>query len=61
MFSLTTQFILGLLYANAGEWWVHKHILHALGKIHIVSGLITGMSITLFALKTRCLIQVINL
>ena len=32
MFSLTTQFILGLLYANAGEWWVHKHILHALGK-----------------------------
>ncbi len=26
------QFILGLLYANAGEWLMHKYILHALGK-----------------------------
>jgi hypothetical protein len=22
---------LGLLVANAGEWWIHKHILHGLG------------------------------
>jgi hypothetical protein len=26
------QFILGLLYANAGEWLVHKYILHGLGS-----------------------------
>lgn len=26
------QFVLGLLYANAGEWLMHKYILHALGK-----------------------------
>jgi len=32
MFSLLAQFILGLMYANAGEWLVHKYILHALGK-----------------------------
>lgn len=32
MFSLTAQVILGLLYANAGEWLMHKYILHALGK-----------------------------
>ena len=25
-------FPLGLLAANAGEWWVHKHILHGVGK-----------------------------
>jgi sterol desaturase/sphingolipid hydroxylase (fatty acid hydroxylase superfamily) len=23
---------LGLLYANAGEWFLHKHVLHGLGK-----------------------------
>lgn len=23
---------LGLLYANAGEWFIHKHVLHGLGK-----------------------------
>lgn len=22
---------LGLLYANASEWWIHKHLLHGLG------------------------------
>lgn len=32
MFSLAVQFLLGLLYANAGEWLMHKYILHALGK-----------------------------
>ena len=32
MFTLAVQFFLGLLYANAGEWLVHKYILHALGK-----------------------------
>ena len=32
MFSLAFQFLSGLLYANAGEWLVHKYILHALGK-----------------------------
>ena len=26
------QLVIGLLYANAGEWWVHKYILHGLGK-----------------------------
>jgi hypothetical protein len=23
---------LGLLYSNVAEWWIHKHILHGLGK-----------------------------
>ena len=23
---------LGLLWANAGEWWIHKHLLHGSGK-----------------------------
>ena len=23
---------LGLIYSNAAEWWIHKHILHGLGK-----------------------------
>ena len=32
MFTLAVQFFLGVLYANAGEWLVHKYILHALGK-----------------------------
>lgn len=32
MFSIAAQLILGLLYANAGEWVMHKHILHGLGK-----------------------------
>ena len=32
MLILTVQFVLGFLYANAGEWLVHKYILHALGK-----------------------------
>ncbi|MDP1774761.1 MAG: hypothetical protein Q8L15_21035 [Methylobacter sp.] len=32
MFNLTIQFILGLIYANAGEWLMHKYILHALGQ-----------------------------
>jgi hypothetical protein len=32
MLTLLIQFILGLLYANAGEWFMHKYILHALGK-----------------------------
>lgn len=32
MLTFAIQFFLGLLYANAGEWMVHKYILHALGK-----------------------------
>ena len=32
MFNLTVQFILGLVYANAGEWLMHRYILHALGQ-----------------------------
>ncbi len=32
MFSLSLQFVLGLMYANAGEWLMHKCILHGLGK-----------------------------
>lgn len=31
-FALAVQFLLGLLYANAGEWLMHKFILHGLGK-----------------------------
>ncbi|MDD5277373.1 MAG: hypothetical protein PHR16_14995 [Methylovulum sp.] len=31
-FVLAAQFILGLLYANAGEWLMHKFILHGLGE-----------------------------
>jgi hypothetical protein len=30
--TLAVQFSLGLLYANAGEWLMHKYILHALGS-----------------------------
>jgi len=32
MLSLAVQFVLSLLYANAGEWLIHKHILHGLGR-----------------------------
>ena len=32
MISIAAQLILGLLYANAGEWLAHKYILHGLGK-----------------------------
>ncbi|MGR9013850.1 MAG: hypothetical protein ACU83U_09425, partial [Gammaproteobacteria bacterium] len=32
LFSLAAQIVLGLLYANAGEWLAHKYILHALGQ-----------------------------
>jgi hypothetical protein len=32
MLILIVQFVLGLLYANAGEWGMHKYILHGLGK-----------------------------
>ncbi|NOR68114.1 MAG: hypothetical protein GQ532_00180 [Methylomarinum sp.] len=32
MLTLIVQFFLGLLYANAGEWLIHKYILHALGR-----------------------------
>ncbi|WP_394753558.1 hypothetical protein [Crenothrix sp.] len=32
MLTLVMQFLLGLVYANAGEWFMHKYILHALGK-----------------------------
>jgi hypothetical protein len=32
MLNLTTSVILGLLYANAGEWLMHKYILHRLGQ-----------------------------
>ena len=31
LFSLLASLLLGLLYANAGEWLVHKYILHGLG------------------------------
>lgn len=35
MLTLVAQCFLGLLYANAGEWLMHKYILHALGgKYH---------------------------
>jgi hypothetical protein len=32
MFIIILQFLLGLLAANAGEWLMHKIILHGLGK-----------------------------
>ena len=32
MLALLFQFLLGLFYANAGEWLFHKYILHELGK-----------------------------
>ncbi|MGR9116881.1 MAG: hypothetical protein ACU85E_14050 [Gammaproteobacteria bacterium] len=32
MLSLVVQFLLGLFYANAGEWLMHKYLLHAVGK-----------------------------
>ena len=32
MLNIVVQCVLGLLYANAGEWLMHKYILHALGK-----------------------------
>jgi hypothetical protein len=30
--STVIYFLFGLLYANAGEWFMHKFILHGLGK-----------------------------
>lgn len=32
MLSLAAQFILALLYANVGEWLMHKYVLHGLGQ-----------------------------
>lgn len=32
MLSVTLQLLLALLYANLGEWLMHKFILHRLGK-----------------------------
>jgi hypothetical protein len=32
LLNLAIQFILGLIYANAGEWLMHKYILHGLGQ-----------------------------
>lgn len=32
MLNIALQFILGMLYANLGEWLFHKYILHGLGK-----------------------------
>ena len=32
MSNFVIHFILGLMYANAGEWLMHKYILHGLGK-----------------------------
>ena len=32
MLVLALEFFAGLLYANAGEWFIHKYILHALGQ-----------------------------
>lgn len=32
MFAIILQFLLGLLVANAGEWFIHKILLHGLGK-----------------------------
>ena len=32
MSSFVIQFILGIMYANVGEWLMHKYILHGLGK-----------------------------
>ena len=32
MVTLVVHFVLGLFYANAGEWLVHRYILHGLGK-----------------------------
>ena len=32
MIIVVVQFVLGLIYANTGEWLVHKYILHGLGK-----------------------------
>jgi hypothetical protein len=32
MFSDILLFLLGLLVANAGEWSIHKYLLHGLGK-----------------------------
>ena len=32
MSTIIMQFLLGMLYANAGEWLMHKYILHAMGQ-----------------------------
>jgi hypothetical protein len=32
MFAEMACFLLGLLYANLGEWLMHKYLLHGLGK-----------------------------
>jgi hypothetical protein len=32
MLAIIGQFILGLVYANLGEWLMHRYILHGLGR-----------------------------
>ena len=32
MLNITLQFLFGQVYANTGEWLMHKYILHGLGK-----------------------------
>jgi len=32
MMMQVVEFILGILYANAGEWFFHKYVLHQFGK-----------------------------
>ena len=32
MTAWALQFVLGLLVANAGEWFIHRYLLHGLGQ-----------------------------
>ena len=54
MLTLAVQFVLGLLYANAGEWLMHKYILHA--PIFLIFPLFTSAvyaSLALYYYKHR--------
>jgi hypothetical protein len=60
LLTFVIRFFLGLLSANAGDWLVHKYILHAPGKNRMVSRLTICMNIKLIALVTVCSIRIIK-
>ncbi len=60
MINAFLLFVLGLLFANAGEWVMHKYFLHGLGMQKTVFGHITGMNIIMYAHRMTCMILVIE-
>lgn len=53
-------FITGLVAANAGEWHIHKKLLHQHARKKIASGVSTGPSITRQYIKASFTITTTN-